>query len=364
VKCGSILFSLVRKEMPIAEKANTDRIRGYNLKQMQSLNKLAANSLADASRLGPFWGKLGMNGTKLATEMTNRIAEFTNLQNVQMFCDARRWVSQAGLLFVPATAEYMLVVRYNSTRSKAQKDLKLRESDQHFFNLEFQQKGQPPLQIAHITIFTTVDPVDAHRHPMSYTPLGFLHLKDDLALGRLDTVSGTLVPGVPSEHAILKQGRKRGDPVKLTQSIRRFFIQTVVLPPVATASTAATPAIPIKTVYRIGFQNQIGNVSSMAIRFSQVVLQVLQEYFDAGFSVAGFKTPANPQYFKADPMCKAPANATYNSLQNIGKRTDIAEPQGSPGARLAALRALPSIGGRKKTRRSKKSRRETRKNNA
>lgn len=344
--------------MPAPDKANTDRIRGYNLKQMQSLNKLAANSLADPSRLGPYWGKLGMSGVALASEMTNRLNDYTNSLNVQMHCDARKWNNAEGTPIGDST-EYKLKVEYNLTQSPGLRYSGKADRDQHFFNLLLAIQGRRPIQIAHITIFTTVDPVDARRNPMSYTPLGFLHLKDDLALGRLDPTGLALDPGVPSEHAVLKPATAR-NPVKLTQSIRRFFIQTATLPPVA--ATPATPAIPAKTVYRIGFQNQIGNVSTMAIRFSQVVIQVLQDYFDAGFSSAGLKTPANPAKFKANPMCKAPTNGIYIVANDIGKKTDVAEPRGAtPKARLSALQAIPIIGGRKKTRRFKKTRRYTRK---
>ncbi len=303
--------------MPQPTAANTDRIRQYNLSQMQAINYQATDRLKGVRLLGPYWSTFAGHGPDLAREMTNRLY-LANAANRQMFCDARQWVNQdindrgyagyGGYAInrnISNNDEYALYVEYNGTQSRTVQAIRppIRENDQHFFNLilerrvpNFRGPGYRyySAKVAHFTIFTTVEPLDG-RPVNRYTPLGFMHVKDDMALGRTHRT-------------------------RFGQSYRRYFIQEIYIPRVpgspriervpATETEPEKPEVPevlevpARTEYRIGMQNQIGNVSTMAIQFSKVVVGVLQDYFDAGFRVAGLTTPAPAnQYRTANAMC-------------------------------------------------------------
>ena len=397
--------------MPQPTAANTNTIRQYNLRQMQGINRQITDTLKKPGLLGAYWTKLAADGPALAKEITNRLY-IENAANRQMFCDARHWVNQnvadfgeAGFYMDPNRIRiqirdddwYSLYVEYNGTQSRSVKAIipSIAENDQHFFNLMLKvavpnsrkRDGYDyfKAKVAHFTIFTTVDAVDG-RKPDRYTPLGFMHVKDDMALGR-------------------SHGTRFG------QSYRRFFIQQKYIAPVpevparpavpATETTSeipavpAVPAIPARTEYNIGMQNQIGNVSTMAIQFSRVVVGVLQQYFDAGFRVARPGTPAPANFYEsANTMCMDTGGdiGGLNDVNDIdidtiykteyGVQLIAATPKrGFKNARAResaeyfangkaqeALRAarLPRvlpydvIGGKRKTRRSNKKKRTTR----
>ncbi len=394
--------------MPQPDPRNTNTIRQYNLERMQGMNRQVTDTLKGVRLLGPYWTKFGADGDALAIEITNRL-NLANPANRQMICDARHWVNQniydygfagygGGAInrVIRDSDEYALFVEYNGTQSNTVDRIrpKITENDQHFFNLMLERRvpnARGPgykyyrAKVAHFTIFTTVDAVDG-RKPDRYTPLGFMHVKDDMALGR-------------------SHGTRFG------QSYRRFFIQQKYIAPVpevparpavpATETTPeipavpAVPAIPARTEYRIGMQNQIGNVSTMAIQFSRVVVGVLQEYFDNGFAVVrpGTPAPANP-YKSANARCMNRGGdiGGLNDVNDINietiytteydaqlvaatpkrgfanarareKAEYFANKKAQEALRTARLpRVLPYdvIGGKRKTRRSNKKKRTTR----
>jgi hypothetical protein len=260
-----------------------------------------------------------------------------------------------------------------------------------------------------MTLYSNVEHVKAGRNISTYTPLGFIHLKDDLALGIINHAvkyyenfrAGfshehgiRVIPYKNGEPAVGRKPAKDPRPAKIDQSFRRYFIQMKHIDAVdevpaseyvaATATEPEKPAVeyvpgsPARTEFRIGFQNQIGDVSKMASGFGRIVVQVLQDFFDANFSVAGFPAAAVPGFQVASSICKDPRNAMYTAAKDIGKREDNkdidvvaikAATAGTPAAKEAAVLAarqahmlpLPIIGGKRKTRRSNKKRRTTRK---
>jgi len=376
--------------MPPPTTANTNRIRGYNLRQLQGINKSVVNALAlnrpGSVRLGAHWRILAGAGRQLASEMTNRLNVNTP-ENTQIFCDARQWVNKnvnergsAGfgarriIAEIKDKDEYSLTVEYNGTQSGVVAASGVGENDQHFFNLMVTTRAGKRAQVAHITIFTTVDPVVPGKPIHRFTPLGFMHLKDDMALHDM--------------HAAAKG-----------QSFRRYFIQIIYIPAVAEVpespfvpatpttperpAVAHVPAVPARIEYRIGLQNQRGNVSTMAINFTRVVIEVLQEYFDANFSTAGFATPAPASLYRtADAECRNAAGINIGGLNDVNDIDEVAVFQAEKAAaltkgnstskatakafakvdsdRLALVRTYGIIGGKRKTRRSKKNRRTTR----
>jgi hypothetical protein len=363
---------------------------------MQKLNYDTSISLQNHTKLGAKYDALltRRDGEQIAVEITNRLANYADAEIKQMHCDIRKWMNQEFKAYgrvgfggkaitgeILPTDKYKLIVQYKATGVRNEK---------HFWNLFI--KAQVPggglefAQIAHFTIYSEV--IRPIRGKKDYTILGAFHLKDNLALGSLDATKKAIDTTKPHEHAAGLISATGKGTAEIVQSFRRYFIRTVSVP--GTSAVGTTPAVPPKTHYEIGFQEQKGNVSSAANQFARVVVTVLQEYFDAGFSVAGFKTPVVPNYFKAKDYCKAVPK--YVEANDIGKTTDIPEPTGASAkataranaiasglniskpdnlkkiaakenaaekaARLAALRAFPIIGG--KTRRAKRNRRLTR----
>lgn len=390
--------------MPAPSATNTNAIRGYTLAQMQQLNYTTSQSLQNATKLNADYGNFlsRRDGEAIAQEITNRLADYTNAANKQMHCDARKWMNQevndygrVGFGRTPITGQiqandrFKLVVEYNTTG---------RTNEKHFWNLKMRARvpggGIEQAQVAHFTMYSDVDrPIAARRN---YTILGAFHLKDNLAQGTL-TAAGVLDPALHSEHAAGIIPATARDRARITQSFRRYFIRTVSVPgrPAvpATETTPLVPAVPPTSYYEIGLQEQKGNVSEMTARFGRVAVEVMQEYFDANFSTAGFTTAANPTNFRAEDYCRV--GAVYRAAADTGATRDIAEPSGATAraaartaaiasglietrpanlrriaaaedaaeaaARLTALRAFPIIGGKRATRRRKSNKRYTRK---
>lgn len=365
--------------------------KGFTLPDLtgiQTMNKIAANTLAQPAYLNLNWQKLKTDSGKLAEEMTNKL---NNPRDTQLYCDARKWVNEEVGLFGVAKGAgrkinrkieddegYYIYVESNATSSLRERQraaaAKVHQiPDQHFFNLVLRLDPRPlvrggadkapqeVVQLAHLTIFTNVDPVMAPRYRGSYTPLGFIHLKDDLSIGGLmkDPREATNArgikypmipnPAIPMRHRAIKPGKfalpeSDRSPAreflesKLVDNFRRYFIHIE-------RDVSGNP-----TKFLIGLQNHDGAVSQMAITFTSIVINVLQDYFNAGFSKAGFVTAPNIKSFIPKVGCK-PAEGPYTPATNIGKQTNVPKPQN--------LRTLPLVGG--KTRRTKKNRKQTRK---
>jgi hypothetical protein len=363
--------------------------KGFTLPDLtgiQAMNKLAANTLAQPAYLNLNWQKLSADSGKLVEEMTNKL---NNPRETQLYCDARKWVNaEVGLFGVAKGAGrkinrrieddegYYIYVEYNATTSSRERQraaaARVRQiPDQHFFNLVLRLHPRPlirgdaglapqeEVQLAHLTVFTNVDPVMASRHPRSYTPIGFIHLKDDLSLGELikDPREATNArgiqypmipnPAIPIRHRAYRVGKfalpaSGRSPAraflesKLFDNFRRYFIHIE-------RDASGNP-----TNFLLGLQKQDGAVSQMAITFNSIAINVLQDYMNAGFSKAGFVTAANTAWFIPNVDCK-PAAGPYTPATNLGKQTNVQQPRNQ--------RTLPLVGGK-----VKKNRNQTRKN--
>lgn len=333
---------------PIAN-AELKKIRGYggpahtgyaipDLRKIQQMNKNAVDTLKDARYLGLNWELLRTvvsggktDGFKLAKEMTNRINDPANASKEQLYCDARQWVNaEPSIAGVKRPIEdnegYYLYVNYNATGGGAN----------HFFNFMMEidrrriVRDQPAMtadtervQLAHLTIFTDVEEVVAGKNPSSYTKLGFMHLKDDLSIGKVTSAPRAPVildPRYPTRHIAVRRGQ-------IFNNYRRYFIYIQ-------KDAAGNP-----TRFIIGLQHQDGPVSRMAISFNLIAVNVLQEYFDAGFATDGFITPQTNDSFRAYGKC-----SLVDVYVNNGDQT-----------------TLPFVGGKRKTRRGQKNRKQTRK---
>lgn len=365
--------------------------KGFTLPDLtgiQGMNKTAANTLAQAAYLNINWQKLTTDSGKLVEEMSNRM---NNPRDTQLYCDARKWVNaEVGLFGVvkPGNRKinrpiednegYYIYVEYNATVSSRERHraaaARVRQiPDQHFFNLILLLHPRPlvkggagvapkeEVQLAHLTIFTNVDSVDASRYPGSYTPLGFIHSKDDISIGELikDPKEATNTRGIkypmisnpatPMRHRSYQPGKfaapasgrhtaRAFKESKLLDNFRRYFIHI----------ERDVSGNPIKFI--LGLQKHDGAVSQMATTFTSIAINVLQEYFNAGFSKAAFATAANKAWFIANIDCK-PAAGPYTAASNIGKLTNILPPRNQ--------RTLPFVGGKRKTRREKMNRKRT-----
>lgn len=371
--------------MPTPSKATADIFRDKFLDKMQTANYTAATSLANASRLEPQYNKFSVDGPLLATEMTNRMLQFADPEIKQIYCDARKWfnadraakgslgygASRINNDITPAD-EYTLEVQYNGTYGSGG----FANPDQHFFNLVIKLPGNRKAQIAHLTFYSTVDNPATFpgRKPWTWTPLGFFHLKDDLALGQLNAAGTAFDATKPNQHTTGIKPATATSSAKIIQSFRRYFVNVVTIPAVA--------AVPAKKQYEIGLQNQSGNVSRMAASFGKLAITVLQEYFDNNFTANAtvLKTgaPANP-YVKANLICIPPAPVApaalgagagaavvaapvYTVATDIGNTVDIPPPAGQIGSpqqkkNMKNATKFGILGGKRKTRRGKTNRR-------
>ena len=368
-----------------------------NLRGLQQLNKNAADTLKGAAYLDGNWKNLTRDGKDLALIMENRLNNPRDGLKKQLYCDARKWINaepdawfgvrrQAGRIIyrrIEADEGYYIRVEYWQTVSGAEsyraRTTKTRAiPDQHYFNLLLELDARPlarggagnagleTVQLAHISIFTNVDPVEPpkDRWPGSYTALGFMHLKDNLSQGQLQpdpagpvgTVPQIRHPDFPSLHRKFVPGKKAAGPSRrfsgglrfvesrFYENYRRYFIHIDKTPGGAPRR------------FIIGIQGQSGAVSQMATTFAFYAVQVLQEYFDGGFDLARVvKTPKNYTWFYANVGCASPGVA-YSEATDIGRTTDIPEP--------ANKMTLPFTGGKKKTQRQKKNRRQTKSRSA
>ena len=331
---------------PIAN-AEVDIIRGYggplhkgyaipDLTKIQQMNKNAADTLKNARYLRPKWRLLETvvsggktDGLKLAIEMTNRINDPANASKEQLYCDARQWVNAEPSIVgmnrpIEDNEGYYLYVNYNVTGGGAN----------HFFNFMMEIDRRPivkgglalahdaeRVQLAHLTIFTDVEKVVAGK--LIYTKLGFMHLKDDLSIGKVISAPRAPVildPRYPTRHIAVRNRQ-------IFNNYRRYFIYIQ-------KDAAGNP-----TRFIIGLQHQDGPISRMAISFNSIAVNVLQEYFDAGFVTDGFITPKTNDSFLADGKC-----SLVDVYVNNGDQ-----------------RTLPFVGGKRKTRHGKKNRKQTRK---
>jgi hypothetical protein len=257
---------------PISD-AELYSIRGFSvpgyaypdLRKIQQMNKNAADTLAAPGRLGSNWRKLANDGHKLAKEMTNRLNNPANTAKKQLYCDARKWVNaepsaSASVKRMKRPIEdnegYYLYVEYNATGEYRG------EYRKHFFNFmmvinrrpivkggrDLTQHNTEIVQLAHLSMFTNIDPVLAagDRNPASYTPLGFMHLKDDLSQGALmpdprgpvGTYPAVQNPAYPSKHRQFDKGSQfvqgttgrykrhtiQYKDSRLLENFRRYFI--------------------------------------------------------------------------------------------------------------------------------------------
>lgn len=348
------------------DKVKLDAIRAYSLADLQTLNFDATTELANGSRLDSAWVKLKGHGKILAAEMTNLI-NTTSKDTDALYCDARKWVNkevaekgkihegnrQINSPIAPKDV-YRITVEYNSTSSADVKRSGGTDEDQHFFNLILtlpnkmfaakKYNGTPlkdkygnqryfpeSVQLAHLSIFTLVSPGKT-------TETGFCHLKDNLGRGELlpgATASdpSTLNPAVSSPHVRYipgKKGTKKAGKVesRIFSYLRRYIIYV---------EKDASGNI---TGFKIGLQKQDGPVSQMAITFNEIVMNVLQQYFNAGFSIAGFATKPNRGVFTAENDCKAAGAAAYNEATSKGAATNVPAP--------ADQTTLPFVGGKRK----------------
>lgn len=237
------------------------------------------------------WDALHYWGTNLANEMTNRIH-----LNKEVVPEYKRFICDARLLthdksagyaaFVPLVEWYqpaVVYIQYNRTTRGADVN--------YFFNLMLLNAHSGKMQqIAHVSIHS-------NTRGGAGSNIGNFHLKDE-----------TVFP----------------PPAAANVPFRRYLIGFV------------KQAGALKRLEFILQKQGIQPISQMAITFSKVVFEVLQEFFDAGFTAGGMGTPYE------DCSVRDPATGVY----------------GIPAPVIVAPPAvLPRVaGGKRKTRRMRKNR--------
>jgi len=227
-------------------------IRGRNDDTLQAENYDSAREIAGFSVPNPDsrgppnisgWDALDYWGRRLAAEMTNRIHFYKEAypNYKRLICDARQLAhqSRAGGGYEPAVWDNepaLVYIEYNRT---------VTGGVNYYFNLLiYNPRTNRTIQIAHISFHSNIPTGRG-----TGTIIGNFHLKDETNYGR----------STPFRRLYIGSLRDRAGPV------RRFEI--------------------------ILQKQSYTKISQMAVTFSAVVLQVLQEFFDAGFTAAAMNTP-------------------------------------------------------------------------
>ena len=236
-------LSLIPSNINAIRKANDDTLQGWNYDSAAEIAGYAAPD-PDSPAAGTIsgWGALHSWGKRLAGEMTNRIHFYKEINPnfKRLICDARQLAQQAkpgGVGYEPAVYDGepgLVYIEYNKTGGV-----------NYYFNLLiYNPRTNKTVQIAHISFHSNIA-----KGKGTGTIIGNFHLKDETKYG-----------GKPP--------------------FRRLFIGLL---------RDKTKAV---KRFEIVLQKQsYAKISQMSATFSAVVLEVLQEFFDAGFTAAAMNTP-------------------------------------------------------------------------